>query len=171
MPPVLSPIDYEWVTLAGDEISLSFGLGAYNMLYVFKSETKGSKGVLFIGNTFLHSLGQESPWKGIKHTLQSDTGSSPCEANHPGPPWSCWREDGRHPGYRVLHDNRVIQCLYIRYSVYDGIPYKLGTEGVGQQQFTRELFAGLQRAINVPGISNKDLKIFTQNLPFNFALK
>ncbi len=87
MPPVLSPIDYEWVTLAGDEISLSFGLGAYNMLYVFKSETKGSKGVLFIGNTFLHSLEQESPWKGIKHTLQSDTGSSPCEANHPGPPW------------------------------------------------------------------------------------
>ncbi len=44
-------------------------------------------------------------------------------------------------------------------------------EGVGQQQFARELFAGSQRAINVPGISNKDLKIFTQNLPFNFALK
>jgi len=47
----------------------------------------------------------------------------------------------------------------------------LGTEGVGQQQFTRELFAGLQRAIDVPRVSNKDLKIFTQDLPFNFTLE
>jgi len=55
--------------------------------------------------------------------------------------------------------------------VYDGIPYKLGTEGAGQQQFARELFAGSRRAINVPGVSDKDLKIFTQDLPFNFTLE
>ena len=55
--------------------------------------------------------------------------------------------------------------------MYDGIPYKLGTEGAGQQQFARELFAGSRRAINVPGVSDKDLKIFTQDLPFNFTLE
>jgi len=55
--------------------------------------------------------------------------------------------------------------------VYNGVPYELGTEGVGQQQFARELFASLQRAINVPRISDKDLKILTQDLPFNFTLK
>src|SRR6266851_5181382 len=50
-------------------------------------------------------------------------------------------------------------------------PIRMGMEGVGQQQFTRELFAGSQRAIDVSGVSNKDLEIFTQDLPFNFALE
>jgi len=47
----------------------------------------------------------------------------------------------------------------------------MGMEGVGQQQFTRELFAGSQRAIDVPRVSDKDLEIFTQDLPFNVTLE
>ena len=86
-PSALSPIDYEWDTLIRDEISLSSRLGAYSMLYIFKSETEESGSTLLVGNTSLHLSEQESPWAGIEGTLQSDMGSSFYEANHPGPPW------------------------------------------------------------------------------------
>ena len=83
---VLSPIDYEQNALTRDEISLSSRLGAYSMLYIFKSETEESGSTLLVGNTSLHLSEQESPWAGIEGTLQSDMGSSFYEANHPGSP-------------------------------------------------------------------------------------
>jgi hypothetical protein len=47
----------------------------------------------------------------------------------------------------------------------------MGTEGVGGQQFTRELYAGPRAPMEVPNVNNKDLEIFVRDLPFNFAVE
>jgi hypothetical protein len=56
-------------------------------------------------------------------------------SDHLGTPWFLWEEDSRHPEYCVTYDGRSIQCRYLRYGVYDGILYKMGTEGASQMQF------------------------------------
>ena len=53
--------------------------------------------------------------------------------------------------------------------MHHGIPYKMGTKGVDCQQFTQELFACPRLAVEASGISDHDLNIFTQDVPFNFA--
>ena len=89
--------------------------------------------------------------------------------NHPGPPWFRWQEGKGYLGYQVAHQGKVIQCPYIRYRVVHGIPYEMGTKGSGQQQFARKVYACPQLPVEAPGVSDNNLKIFTKDVPFNFA--
>jgi len=59
-PSALSPIDYKRDAPTRDEILSSSGLGAYNTLYIFKSETEESGNASLVRNTSLHSSEQES---------------------------------------------------------------------------------------------------------------
>jgi hypothetical protein len=45
------------------------------------------------------------------------------------------------------------------------------TEGKGQQQFMQEMYACPQLLVEAPSTNNSDLKIFTQDTPFDFAIK
>jgi len=47
----------------------------------------------------------------------------------------------------------------------------MGTEGRGQHQFTRELYACPQLPIEGSYVDNNDLDIFTRDTPFNFAVE
>ena len=44
-------------------------------------------------------------------------------------------------------------------------------EGNGQQQFAQEIFACLRPLVAAPTVKDKDLDIFTQDVPFNFAVE
>lgn len=88
---------------------------------------------------------------------------------HPGAPWFKWDERTGHPGYQVIDRGQIVQCPYVRYGVYQGMPYEMGTEGEGNPQFARELFACPRLPVDAPGVDDRDLTIFSQDLPFNFA--
>lgn len=64
-----------------------------------------------------------------------------------------------------------MQCPYIRYGVYDGTPYELGTEGVGGLQFARKMYAEPQDAFSGARVDDTDLEIFVKDTPFNYAIE
>ncbi len=47
----------------------------------------------------------------------------------------------------------------------------MGTEGLSGQQFMREVYASPQLPVDVSGINDKDLDLFTRDSPFNLSLK
>jgi hypothetical protein len=73
---------------------------------------------------------------------------------HPGPPWFRWREDSGHSGYRVVKDDDIFQCPYIRYGVFNGISYKMRTKGVSQEEYKREIHMGPHPPMAIPGIND-----------------
>ena len=92
-------------------------------------------------------------------------------ASYLEPPWFCWREGDGLLGYQVLHQGRDFQCPYLRYKVHHGVPFEVGTEGNGHQQFAREVFAHLRQLVAAPTVKDNNLKIFTQDVPFNFMVE
>jgi len=70
-----------------------------------------------------------------------------------------------------LDSRRTFQCPYIRYSVHGSALFELGIEGIGSQQYVRELYTGPHPARELLSINNRDLKIFVKDLLFNFTLK
>ena len=89
---------------------------------------------------------------------------------HPGAPWFHWCPDSRHPGYWVIPQGRTIQCSYIRYSIYNGVPYEMGTEGLRRPQFARAMYATPKLPVEA-GVEDHDLNPFVHNCPFNFAFE
>ncbi len=77
----------------------------------------------------------------------------------------------RHLGYSIQQEGRTIQFPYLHYGVYDGIPYKLGTEGAGQPLFVHKMYTQAHALLEVLGVDNKELDLFIRNVPFNFTLK
>jgi hypothetical protein len=55
--------------------------------------------------------------------------------------------------------------------MYDGIPFELGSEGVGHPQFTRELYAALQQREEPIADEEQSLNMFMHDMPFNFAIE
>jgi hypothetical protein len=47
----------------------------------------------------------------------------------------------------------------------------MGTEGAESYQFARELYAYPRPPVDAPNADDRDLDIFTQDVPFNFATK
>lgn len=92
-------------------------------------------------------------------------------STHPGPPWFRWSPEGSHPEYEVRPAGRDAPCHYIRYGVYNGLPYALGTDGVGQPHFSRELQARPRSRLEVSGVDDRELDLFVKDVPFNFPLE
>ena len=90
---------------------------------------------------------------------------------HPRPLWFYWQEGSGDSEYRIVHHGETFQCPYIWYGRLHGVLYEMGTEGKGQQQFMQEMYASPQLPVEAPSANNSDLKIFTQDTPFNFAIK
>jgi hypothetical protein len=47
----------------------------------------------------------------------------------------------------------------------------MGTKGVGHEEFKREIHTGPHQPMAIPGIDDRDLEIFVQDVLFNFALE
>ena len=47
----------------------------------------------------------------------------------------------------------------------------MGTKGVGNTQFAREIYTSPCPLLNIADIDDKDLDIFIRDSPFNFTLK
>ena len=107
--------------------------------------------------------------KEIRDTFSETTMRADKTGPHPGLPWFKWDEKSGHPGYRAVDQGRVIQCPYIWYGVHQGVPYEMGTEGAESYQFARELYAYPRPLVDAPNANDRDLDIFTQDVPFNFA--
>ena len=60
---------------------------------------------------------------------------------------------------------------YLRYKVHHRVSFKVRMEGNGHQQFAREVFAHLRQPVAAPAVEDNNLKIFTQDVPFNFAVE
>ena len=90
---------------------------------------------------------------------------------HPGAPWFQWQLEGGQPGYEIQHDSHTFHCPYIHYGVYNGIPYELGTEGIGQPQFAHEMHVRPQSPFDTSQMEDKELDLFVKDVPFNFALE
>ncbi len=101
----------------------------------------------------------------------TDTTVLPDEAIYPGTPWVRWWEGCGRPGYQAVHQNRTIQCPFVRYGVYEGILYELGSKGVGHPQFARELYAAPQQLEEPAADEERSLDVFVWDVPFNFALE
>ena len=55
--------------------------------------------------------------------------------------------------------------------MYEGVPFQLGTEGIGHLQFAQEMYSNPQPPLQILGVNNKDIELFVRDLPFNFALE
>jgi hypothetical protein len=47
----------------------------------------------------------------------------------------------------------------------------MGTKGVGRPQFMREIYTNSYSLLNIEGINDEDLDMFTRDSPCNFALE
>jgi len=47
----------------------------------------------------------------------------------------------------------------------------MGTKGIGNTQFTREIYTSPHPPLNITNIDDKNLDIFIRDSPFNFTLK
>jgi hypothetical protein len=75
------------------------------------------------------------------------------------------------PVYQIEHQGQIIHCPYIHYGVFNGVPYEMGTAGIGNTKFAREIFASPHPVLNITGIDDKDLNIFVRDSLFNFMLQ
>jgi hypothetical protein len=78
---------------------------------------------------------------------------------YPRVPWIHWCLDSGHPRYQVIYQGCTIQCLYIRYGVYNRVPYKMDIEGVGQLQFARAIYATPKLPVEAE-VEDQDLDLF-----------
>jgi hypothetical protein len=55
--------------------------------------------------------------------------------------------------------------------MYNGIPFELGSKGIGHPQFTRELYAVLQQREEPIADEEQSLDMFVCDMPINFAIE
>jgi len=156
-PPPLSPINYEDMGAEKREYSPPIvGLNAYNGSYMvgqpLTHRTNENDGVL-----------PSAPANGVDNEEAA--------TSYPGPPWFRWHGGDGLLGYQVLHQGRDFQCPYLHYKVHHRVLFEVGMEGNGHQQFVREVFAHPRQPVAAPTVEDNDLEIFTQDVPFNFAVE
>jgi hypothetical protein len=146
------------------------GLDGYNTSYIFRGDESIRYGMpsLFPIKEALRlssqPLIQTEELSAVSAAFQGDS-------IYPGTPWVWWWEGCGCPGYQVVHQNWTIQCPFVCYSVYEGILYELGSEGVGNPQFTRELYMALQQLKEPTTDKRQGLNLLVWDMSFNFTLK
>jgi hypothetical protein len=165
------PINYEHsFSESYADLTTKGGFSSYDSSYIFYDATNGwqtAREPLFIDSNPRESSLQ----RGNEGNVAAEGSSPNVGANHPGLLWFHWHAGSGHPGYQVQHQGWTVQCPYLHYEVHNGIPYEMGTEGVGTVQFAQELYAELQPPVEVLGVDDRDLEIFVKDVLFNFASK
>jgi len=158
--PPQSPINYESADPENVCPTSVSALDNYNASYMWELEATTSARV-----------NQEAQENAVPCDTNGNTVAHVSIKEHPRPLWFYWQKGSGYPEYHVMHRGETFQYLYIRYGRLYGVPYEMGTEGKGQQQFMWEMYACPQPPVEAPSIDDSDLKIFTQDTPFNFAIK
>jgi hypothetical protein len=169
-PPHL-PIHYEWYASLEKAVqNPRQGLSGYDALYAFHASPSTH---YHMPSTFPpeEAVGLAPGQHAQTTTITTDGQASYNDSNHPGAPWLRWREGCGQPGLTVIDQDQTIQCPFVRYAVYNGILFMLGTEGVGQKQFAKLLYAESPNEEELPVDAESDLDLLVRDVPFNFALE
>jgi hypothetical protein len=171
LPFPQSPIDYKGgIQSEFDNGDSEQGLDTYDTSYLFHNESTEAEGILATFPSPCSSTECADQTTCVNFT-PSESPASFTALGHPDALWFHWTEGSGHSGYQVMHKGRSIQCQYLRYGVYDGVPYGIGTEGVDEPQFAWEICSVPRLPLEVPGVNDQDLNLFVKDIPFNFAVE